>query len=120
MDWWEKILWILLFVFYIFCLMTVCRLTFSKGYKVLGIVGIFLPFLWLIGAVLPAKDDSAYAKAQQAQVLAQQAAANPNAAAATINAQTAQAAANIEAATNAAAAAATANAAPTVPTVPTE
>ncbi len=58
MDWWEYLLWGLLFSFYIVCLFTVCRLTFQKGHTVLGIVGIFMPFLWLIGAVLPAKPGS--------------------------------------------------------------
>jgi hypothetical protein len=45
---------------YIVCLFTVCMLTFQKGYTALGIIGIFLPFLWLIGAVLPPKPDSRY------------------------------------------------------------
>jgi len=40
---------------YIFLLFTVCFLTFRKGYIVLGIIGIFIPFLWLIGAILPDK-----------------------------------------------------------------
>ena len=40
-------------VVYIVCLFTVCKLTFQKGHTLLGIVGIFLPFLWLIGAILP-------------------------------------------------------------------
>ena len=40
---------------YIVCLFTVCLLTFRKGYILLGIIGIFLPFLWLIGAILPDK-----------------------------------------------------------------
>ena len=44
-----------LIVLYIFCLFTVCLLTFRKGYIVLGIIGIFFPFLWLIGAILPDK-----------------------------------------------------------------
>jgi hypothetical protein len=55
--------WILsasLFVLYLFLLLTVCMLTFQKGHYVLGIVGIFVPFLWLIGAVLPAKEGSPY------------------------------------------------------------
>ncbi len=55
--------WILswtLFVLYITCLFTVCRLTFQKGYTILGIVGIFLPILWLIGAILPPKHGSSY------------------------------------------------------------
>ena len=50
---------------YIIALFTVCKLTFQKGHTLLGIVGIFLPFLWLIGAILPAKPGSRYA-AQQA------------------------------------------------------
>lgn len=55
--------WILsatLFVLYFFLLFTVCLLTFQKGHYVLGILGIFLPFLWLIGAVLPARPGSRY------------------------------------------------------------
>jgi hypothetical protein len=61
----------LLFSFYITCLFTVCSLTFQKGYVLLGIVGIFLPFLWLIGAILPAKQGSRYAIAQQTSWQAQ-------------------------------------------------
>jgi hypothetical protein len=55
--------WILLStlgVIYIVCLFTVCALTFRKGHVALGIIGIFLPFLWLIGAVLPARPGSGY------------------------------------------------------------
>jgi hypothetical protein len=55
--------WILasaLFILYLGLLITVCTLTFQKGYIVLGIVGIFIPLLWLIGAVLPAKPGSSY------------------------------------------------------------
>ena len=44
-----------LIIIYIVCLFTVCLLTFRKGYILLGIIGIFLPFLWLIGAILPDK-----------------------------------------------------------------
>lgn len=50
---------------YIVAIFTVCMLTFQKGHTLLGIFGIFLPFLWLIGAILPAKSGSRYA-AQQA------------------------------------------------------
>lgn len=57
LDW---ILGTTLFFLYFFLLFTVCFLTFRKGYVVLGIVGIFIPFLWLIGAVLPAKQGSRY------------------------------------------------------------
>lgn len=51
---------------YFFLLFTVCLLTFRKGHIVLGIVGIFLPFLWLIGAVLPPKHGSQYEADQAA------------------------------------------------------
>jgi hypothetical protein len=50
----------MLVTFYIMCLFTVCRLTFQKGRTLLGIIGIFTPFLWLIGAILPAKPGSRY------------------------------------------------------------
>ena len=49
-----------LIIVYIFCLFTVCLFTFRKGHIVLGIIGIFIPFLWLIGAILPAKRGSQY------------------------------------------------------------
>jgi hypothetical protein len=64
MSWLEWLLAVVLFTLYIFCLFTVCSLTFSKGYTWLGIIGIFLPFLWLIGAILPAKQGSRYAIAE--------------------------------------------------------
>ena len=60
--------WILassLFFLYFFLLFTVCFMTLQKGYVLLGIVGIFIPFLWLIGAILPAKQGSRY-EVQQA------------------------------------------------------
>ena len=56
--------WILstaLFVLYLGLLFTVCLVTFQKGHIVLGILGIFIPLLWLIGAILPAKPGSPYA-----------------------------------------------------------
>jgi len=55
----------MLLSFYITCLFTVCAMTFQKGRTVLGIVGIFFPWLWLIGAFLPAKQGSRYELAQQ-------------------------------------------------------
>ena len=58
MQWWEWLLYSVLVMFYIMCLFTICALTFQKGRTVLGIVGIFFPFLWLIGAILPAKPGS--------------------------------------------------------------
>ncbi|HLJ82497.1 MAG TPA: hypothetical protein VKT52_13485 [Ktedonobacterales bacterium] len=57
LDW---ILSSLLFVVYFFLLFTVCLLTFRKGHILLGIIGIFIPFLWLIGAILPARAGSRY------------------------------------------------------------
>ena len=71
MDWWEWMLWVILATFYIMCLFTVCRLTFQKGRTWLGIIGIFVPFLWLIGAILPAKRGSQFEIAQQSMYQAQ-------------------------------------------------
>jgi hypothetical protein len=71
MDWWEWLLYTMLVMFYIMCLFTVCALTFRKGHTILGIVGIFIPFLWLIGAILPAKQGSRYDVAQQTAYQAQ-------------------------------------------------
>ena len=45
---------------YIWLVVTVAVVTFRKGHIVLGIFGIFLPFLWLIGAILPARRGSSY------------------------------------------------------------
>lgn len=64
MEWWQWVLWSLLAGFYIMCIFTVCMLTFQKGRTVLGILGIFFPFLWLIGAILPAKRGSRFELAQ--------------------------------------------------------
>ena len=64
MTWLEWTLGLMLLSFYLMCLFTVCGMTFRKGYTVLGIVGIFLPWLWLIGAFLPAKKGSRYEVSQ--------------------------------------------------------
>jgi hypothetical protein len=64
----EWILWSVLVVIYLACLLTVCSLTFRKGYVGLGIVGIFLPILWLIGAILPAKRGSSYDMAERTRL----------------------------------------------------
>ena len=61
----EWILGFILFSFYITCLFTVCLMTFQKGHIVLGIIGIFIPLLWPIGAFLPAKQGSRYDINQQ-------------------------------------------------------
>ncbi|MDY6795864.1 MAG: hypothetical protein SWK76_11415 [Actinomycetota bacterium] len=58
----------LFFVLYIVMLLTICVLTFKKGHIVLGIVDIFLPILWLIGAVIPAKSGSNYEMEQAAKL----------------------------------------------------
>ena len=65
MGWVEWLLTVILLTFYIACIFTVCVLTFQKGYTILGIVGIFIPFLWLIGAILPAKPGSRFEIGQQ-------------------------------------------------------
>ena len=53
-------LWGGLVVLYLVLVFTVCVVTFRKGHTVLGILGIFLPFLWLIGAALPPTDAAAF------------------------------------------------------------
>jgi hypothetical protein len=67
LDWFFTSFFIIL---YIFLLFTVCFLTFRKGYILLGIIGIFIPFLWLIGAILPAKAGSQYASEERARMQA--------------------------------------------------
>jgi hypothetical protein len=56
----EWVLAMSLFMLYITCIFTVCSMTFQKGHTLLGILGIFIPLLWLIGAMLPAKSGSRY------------------------------------------------------------
>jgi hypothetical protein len=67
----EWILISILCVVYFMCLVTICVLTFKKGYLVLGIVGIFFPLLWFIGAILPPKRGSRY-EIEEAMRLQQQ------------------------------------------------
>jgi hypothetical protein len=45
----------LYFLFWISIMVTLGVTTLRKGHWVLFILGIFLPFFWLIGAVLPPK-----------------------------------------------------------------
>jgi ATP/ADP translocase len=45
-------LWILLGILYFIVLVTLGVSTLSKGHYLLFAVGIFLPFFWLIGALL--------------------------------------------------------------------
>jgi hypothetical protein len=42
-------------ILYLVLLFTVAIMTFRKGHWVLGLIGFFIPILWLIGAVLPAR-----------------------------------------------------------------
>lgn len=44
-------------VLYLFILFTAGMLTFRKGHLVLFFRGIVLPFLWLVGAVLPDRNE---------------------------------------------------------------
>lgn len=50
-----------LVIIYIALWLTVALVTLRKGHVLLFIVGIFIPILWLIGAVLPPKPGSTYA-----------------------------------------------------------
>ena len=49
----EWILSSILFIIYFTCVFTVAGITFRKGHWILGILGIFFPVFWLIGAILP-------------------------------------------------------------------
>ena len=68
LDWMFSSLFV---VIYFFLLFTVCVMTFQKGHFVLGIIGIFVPFLWLIGAILPAKRGSRYQIAEASRYQSQ-------------------------------------------------
>ncbi|HEV2933725.1 MAG TPA: hypothetical protein VGY96_11395 [Streptosporangiaceae bacterium] len=46
---------ILLSAIYVVLIITLGLLSFRKGHWVLGLVGFVLPFLWLIGAILPSR-----------------------------------------------------------------
>ena len=48
----EWFLSVFLFVFYLTCIFTVAGITFRNGHRIMGILGIFFPVFWLIGAVL--------------------------------------------------------------------
>ena len=49
----EWVLSSLLFAIYLVCIFTVAGVTFRNGHWILGILGIFFPVFWLIGAILP-------------------------------------------------------------------
>jgi hypothetical protein len=42
-------------VLYLVLILTLALMTFRKGHWVIGIIGFFLPFMWLIGAILPSR-----------------------------------------------------------------
>jgi hypothetical protein len=42
-------------IIYLVLIFTLALLSFRKGHWVLGLLGFFLPFLWLIGAILPSR-----------------------------------------------------------------
>jgi hypothetical protein len=54
MQWFWGTFFAILYLVFIF---TVGLMTFRKGHYVLGILGIFVPFLWLIGALLPDRNE---------------------------------------------------------------
>lgn len=54
----EWLLGFMIFMAYLVAIFTIAVLTFRKGRPVLGCLGFFFPFLWLIGAVLPSKQGS--------------------------------------------------------------
>ena len=41
-------------VLYLVLIFTIAVMSFRKGHWILGLLGFFIPFLWLLGAVLPA------------------------------------------------------------------
>jgi hypothetical protein len=53
MSYLEWFLLVFLFFIYVTCIFTVALITFRNGHLILGILGIFFPVFWLIGAVLP-------------------------------------------------------------------
>jgi uncharacterized membrane protein len=42
-------------VIYLVLIFTLAVMTFRKGHWVLGLIGFIFPFLWLIGAIMPAR-----------------------------------------------------------------
>ena len=45
-------MWLMFGILYFVLLVTLGTLTLRKGHTALFVIGIFLPFLWLIGAVI--------------------------------------------------------------------
>ena len=42
-------------IIYLVLMLTLAVLSFRKGHWVLGLLGFVFPFLWLIGAIMPAR-----------------------------------------------------------------
>ncbi len=53
MSFLEWLLMAILFTIYLTCIFTVAAIAFRNGHWILGILGIFFPVFWLVGAVLP-------------------------------------------------------------------
>jgi len=49
--------WVLLSI--LFAIFTVAAVTFRNGHWILGVLGIFFPVFWLIGAVVPPTAEAA-------------------------------------------------------------
>ena len=54
------LLWSGLALLYLVLVFTVCMVCFRKGHTVLGVLGIFFPILWLIGAAIAPVPGSSY------------------------------------------------------------
>ena len=52
----EWLLSVFLLAIYLTCIFTVAGITFRNGHWIMGILGIFFPVFWLIGAVLPPRE----------------------------------------------------------------
>lgn len=47
--------WTTIGIIYLVLVVTLGVLTFRKGHWVLGLIGFIFPFLWLFGAIMPAR-----------------------------------------------------------------
>jgi uncharacterized membrane protein len=54
----ELLLLSLLSIIYLTCVFTVALITFRNGRWFMGILGLFFPVFWLIGAVLPPRSSA--------------------------------------------------------------
>jgi purine-cytosine permease-like protein len=57
-------LWVMLAVLYVTLVVAFGISTLRKGHYVLFILGIFLPLLWIVGALMGPTEDAAAAEAQ--------------------------------------------------------